>query len=138
MVKKQGSRKPDVGYWTWHYQIARLAVARWPHYQGLEPEEQWEEQWEDWWDRKLTAPEVVEEIATRHGYRVGNPVPFGVRLRQAREDAGLTVDQLAEKSGLSRAALYHLEGGERSGPSFSTACKLADALGVGADALRPG
>lgn len=53
---------------------------------------------------------------------------FACRLRSLRESKGLSVAELAKKSGLNRQALYRLESGERE-PSLETARKLAGALG---------
>jgi transcriptional regulator with XRE-family HTH domain len=54
---------------------------------------------------------------------------LGDRLRAAREQRGLTLDQLAERSGLSKAHLSRLESGERQ-PSIAALLDLANVLGV--------
>ncbi len=54
---------------------------------------------------------------------------IGERLRAARESAGLTLDQTAERSGLSKAHLSRLESAERQ-PSVAALLTLADALGT--------
>jgi transcriptional regulator with XRE-family HTH domain len=51
------------------------------------------------------------------------------RLKAIRERRGLTQEQLAEKSGVSRTYLARLETG-RQDPTLSTLEKLAKALGV--------
>lgn len=56
-------------------------------------------------------------------------VSIGERLRSARERAGLTLDQTAELSGLSKAHLSRLESAERQ-PSIAALLALADALGT--------
>jgi transcriptional regulator with XRE-family HTH domain len=56
-------------------------------------------------------------------------VSIGERLRAARESAGLTLDQTAELSGLSKAHLSRLESAERQ-PSIAALLTLADALGT--------
>jgi transcriptional regulator with XRE-family HTH domain len=56
------------------------------------------------------------------------------RLQSLREAAGLTLDQLARKSGLSRPALTKLERGERK-PDWETVQRLASALGVSVSAF---
>lgn len=53
----------------------------------------------------------------------------GPRLRSAREVRGLTLDQLSERSGLSKAHLSRLESGERQA-SIGALVDLATALGV--------
>ena len=60
---------------------------------------------------------------------------FGARLRQMREAKGLSVQALAAATGLHRQSVYQWERGERE-PTWAAACKLADALGCGTDALR--
>ena len=54
---------------------------------------------------------------------------LGDRLRSAREARGLTLDQVAERSGLSKAHLSRLESGERQ-PSIAALLDLAKILGV--------
>jgi predicted ATPase/DNA-binding XRE family transcriptional regulator len=66
----------------------------------------------------------------RHHERVGGEGSFGVRLRQLREAAGLTQEQLAERAGLSAKAVSLLERGERRRPYPHTVTSLADALGL--------
>lgn len=59
---------------------------------------------------------------------------IGERLRAARERAGLTLDQTAELSGLSKAHLSRLESAERQ-PSIAALLSLSVALGVPVSAL---
>jgi transcriptional regulator with XRE-family HTH domain len=54
---------------------------------------------------------------------------LSMRLKQIREQRGLTQEQLAEKAGVSRAYLARLEIG-RHDPPLSTVEKLAKALKV--------
>jgi transcriptional regulator with XRE-family HTH domain len=61
-------------------------------------------------------------------------VSIGERLRAARDRAGLTLDQTAELSGLSKAHLSRLESAERQ-PSIAALLSLADALGTAVSAL---
>lgn len=60
----------------------------------------------------------------RHG------VPFGARLRQLREAAGLTQEELASRAGLTAKAISMLERGERRHPYPNTVRSLAGALGL--------
>jgi transcriptional regulator with XRE-family HTH domain len=53
----------------------------------------------------------------------------GDSLRAGREQRGLTLDQLAEVSGLSKAHLSRLESGERQ-PSIAALLELSAALGL--------
>ena len=55
---------------------------------------------------------------------------FGERLRQLREAAGLTQEELAERSELTPDAIGLLERGQRRHPHPSTVRALADALGL--------
>lgn len=57
-----------------------------------------------------------------------NERDFASRLRSLREAAGLCVNALAKKAGLTRHCVGRLEKGERE-PSLETARKLAAALG---------
>lgn len=57
---------------------------------------------------------------------------FGDVLRAAREGKGLSVPELARKSGLAKQAVYFWESGERE-PSLRALRKIAAGLGV-----RPG
>jgi transcriptional regulator with XRE-family HTH domain len=54
-------------------------------------------------------------------------VSIGERLRAARDAAGLTLDQTADLSGLSKAHLSRLESADRQ-PSIAALLALADAL----------
>jgi transcriptional regulator with XRE-family HTH domain len=59
---------------------------------------------------------------------------FANRLRQLREEAGLTQAALAERAGLHLHGLTKLEQGDRE-PAWSTVLALAEALGVGCQAF---
>ncbi|HXQ63173.1 MAG TPA: XRE family transcriptional regulator [Acidimicrobiales bacterium] len=61
-------------------------------------------------------------------------VSIGENLRSARERAGLTLDQTAERSGLSKAHLSRLESAERQ-PSVAALLGLAEVLGTPVSAL---
>src|SRR5262249_31780875 len=58
---------------------------------------------------------------------------FGDLLRRYRDGAGLTQEELAERTGLIAMAISLLERGERRRPQAYTVQKLAEALG-----LKPG
>ncbi|MDP9794284.1 transcriptional regulator with XRE-family HTH domain/tetratricopeptide (TPR) repeat protein [Catenuloplanes nepalensis] len=60
---------------------------------------------------------------------------FGARLRALRQAAGLTMEQLAEASGVSARAISDMERGHSRAPQARTRAALAAALGAGADAL---
>ncbi|QJW92951.1 helix-turn-helix domain-containing protein [Frigoriglobus tundricola] len=57
---------------------------------------------------------------------------FAELLRELREKAGLTQQQLADRAGLPVTSLRNHEQGQRS-PSWAAVVKLAKALGVTAD-----
>jgi len=61
---------------------------------------------------------------------------FGVRLRQLREEAGLTQVQLAEKAEMHLHGLTKLEQGDRE-PGWATVLALSRALGVDCSAFIP-
>ncbi len=65
------------------------------------------------------------------------PDTFAARLHTARAAAGLSLQALATLAQLSRQAIHQFEHGQ-SEPTFSTAVRLADALGCSLDSFRPG
>lgn len=54
---------------------------------------------------------------------------FAAKLRGKRAELDLTQEQLAERSGVSVAAIQNYENGV-TGALLDSTCKLADALGV--------
>ncbi|BCJ40325.1 hypothetical protein GCM10010168_31840 [Actinoplanes ianthinogenes] len=64
---------------------------------------------------------------------------FGSRLRELRRAAGLTMEQLAESSGVSARAISDMERGHSRVPQARTLAALTDVLGPGLkDTARPG
>jgi transcriptional regulator with XRE-family HTH domain len=59
---------------------------------------------------------------------------IGGRVRQGRVGRGWTLDQLAERSGVSRRMLVSIEQGSAN-PSIATLLLISDALGIGLPAL---
>jgi len=55
---------------------------------------------------------------------------FASRLRRLRQQANLTQEQLAEKSGLDVGTIRQLEQGTRTSPQWQTVCALARGLEV--------
>jgi transcriptional regulator with XRE-family HTH domain len=55
---------------------------------------------------------------------------FGLRLRELREAAGLTQQQLADAAGLKLGGLRDIEQGASRAPRWDTVLALANALGV--------
>ena len=62
---------------------------------------------------------------------------LGEQLRARRQDAGLTVQQLADRSGVSRRMLTQIELGQAN-PSLVTVDKVARALGTDFASLARG
>jgi predicted ATPase/DNA-binding XRE family transcriptional regulator len=60
----------------------------------------------------------------------GTGLAFGDLLRHQRDSAGLTQEDLAERTGLTPQAISLLERGERRRPQRYTVRKLAEALGL--------
>ena len=58
------------------------------------------------------------------------PVSFGERLRELRDEKGLTQEQLAEAAGVSKGQVSRWERGEDANPGLVSIQQLADALGV--------
>ncbi len=61
---------------------------------------------------------------------------FAARLKMLREKAGLSVDELAEKSGIPSLTLYRWERAERN-PPFNDLPQLAESVGVTVRTLMP-
>ena len=57
------------------------------------------------------------------------------RIREIREQAGLTQEELSIKSGVSRATIWALERGEDKVTTTKTLLNIANALGVQLDDL---
>jgi DNA-binding XRE family transcriptional regulator len=55
---------------------------------------------------------------------------LSARLRKIREQAGLSLTEISERSGLTRAMISRLENGWNLNPTLETLFRYADALGV--------
>jgi transcriptional regulator with XRE-family HTH domain len=66
---------------------------------------------------------------TDNGVSLMNAEWFGGRLKELREQVGLTQPELAERSGLSKDGIAQLEQGRRR-PAWDTVLALSAALGV--------
>lgn len=66
---------------------------------------------------------AVEAIAMRGRHKLGE------RIRQSRQSAGLTQEDLARAANIGRVTLIRLEKGEQS-PRFKTLNAIAEALGI--------
>jgi transcriptional regulator with XRE-family HTH domain len=69
---------------------------------------------------------ILENV---RGLPMADPAWFGGRLRELREAAELTQQELADKVGVKREAIARWEGGKRE-PSWGYVLALASALGV--------
>ena len=58
---------------------------------------------------------------------------MGYRIKEAREKAGLSQSDLAEKAGVSRSIINGLETGRASVTTTTTLAKIAKAIGVSVD-----
>ena len=67
----------------------------------------------------------------------GQDAPFGERLRHLREAAGLTQEELAERSGLSAKGISDLERGERRRPTRTPCAPRCCAGAARGRACRP-
>ena len=56
------------------------------------------------------------------GYGMGN------NIRKIRKEKRMTIEELAELSGLSKVYLYHLENGTRNNPSYEVMKKVSIGL----------
>ena len=54
---------------------------------------------------------------------------LGTRIRRLRREGGLTLEELAGRSGVSRAMISKMERGEKN-PTLVVAAKLAEGLGI--------
>lgn len=66
---------------------------------------------------------------------VGEEVALGKRLQSVRQGAGLTQQQLCDKTGLSYSTLAKIERGAIKSPSIFTIQSIADVIGVSLDEL---
>ncbi len=55
---------------------------------------------------------------------------FGQRLRNPRTEKGMTLPELADKTGLSKGFLSQLENEQQTNPSLDTLKKIADVFGI--------
>ena len=58
-----------------------------------------------------------------------DPMAFGVRVRQLRQERALSLLALASDAGFSQCALWKIETGTTQNPSLLLILRLADALG---------
>ena len=73
----------------------------------------------DWIERKSA------EVKQKHGAQVER---LALELRTARQSVGLSLTQLAERTGMTRQAISRIESAENRNPTISTIVRLAEAL----------
>ena len=57
-------------------------------------------------------------------------IELGIALRAAREEAGLTIQQLADRAHVSIPSISEIERGHRLNPTYATIKTLATALNL--------
>ena len=75
--------------------------------------------------------EELPELVERHHERIAALDPLGDLLRQlkaAREQKGLSLADLTERTGMDRSALSKLETGQRPNPTVETLARYAEAV----------
>jgi transcriptional regulator with XRE-family HTH domain len=60
---------------------------------------------------------------------------LGERLRQLRELAGLTQNELAKKARVQQSVIWAVEAGKQKSMNLHTALRIAEVLGVSLDLL---
>lgn len=60
---------------------------------------------------------------------------LGIKIKKARERAGMTRSELARKSGISRVTIWALESGKQQTTTTHTLSCIADALGISLEIL---
>jgi len=76
-----------------------------------------------------------ERKAAKRQDELDGAAKFAVRLCQLRVERGLTQAELARGAAVGQAMISLLEKGDRQ-PTWSTVCRLAEALGVGIEEFR--
>lgn len=60
---------------------------------------------------------------------------LGNCIKQLREKASLSLQEVADRAALSKAHIWEIESGGNTNPTIKTLCCIAIALGVDADGL---
>jgi transcriptional regulator with XRE-family HTH domain len=85
----------------------------------------------------VAADPGLETVAPAQPPAEQEPEPFGVRLRAARTEAGLTQRELGSRTGLDQSVVSNLERGVHE-PRLGTIERLADGLGLSTGLLLGG
>ena len=80
-------------------------------------------------NRRMARPRKAIDTSTYTGR-------FAARLKMLREKTGMSVDELAEKSGISRTTLFNWESGTNE-PLIGQLPELAEALQIKVRTLLP-
>jgi DNA-binding XRE family transcriptional regulator len=75
---------------------------------------------------------TIDWMSRKHMPKKAEPTGFGQRLKELREAAGLTQQELAEKVGFHKLSIAKLEQGIRE-PTWSSVKALGEALGINCD-----
>jgi DNA-binding XRE family transcriptional regulator len=73
----------------------------------------------DWIDAKS------KDLKQKHDAQIQH---IATLLRTSRVEAGLSLSQLAQRTGMTRQAISRIESGENHNPTMSTIVRLAEAL----------
>ena len=76
--------------------------------------------------RQSIAATPLDEESGDHTLRT---VSLGARIRQLRQEAGWSLDEASERTGVSRSSLFKIEKGRMS-PTFDAMLKIAHGLGI--------
>lgn len=81
--------------------------------------------------RAQVAEELPDLIARHHARMAGLDQLHELfqQLKAAREEKGLSLADLTERTGMDRSALSKLETGQRPNPTIETLVRYADAVG---------
>jgi ribosome-binding protein aMBF1 (putative translation factor) len=81
-------------------------------------------------DAKLENVAAAKEVAPRLLEEAEFRVDVVRRLRLAREAAGISLAELASRTGVQKSALSRLENSQSPNPTLATLRRYADAVGV--------
>ena len=78
-------------------------------------------------DQIVASGEYEGPVQAAHSWEVRRVM---ARLKAQRERQGLTIAQLAERSGVDKGAISKLETGRQINPTVDTLCRIAAGLGI--------
>jgi transcriptional regulator with XRE-family HTH domain len=90
-------------------------------------------------DKFFTIMKASDRMALEHSREEGTTVAdIGRCLREAREERGLTVEKMAEMTGISAATISNYENGKTSKPALRILQLMAAAVGIAPESLLGG